>query len=97
MEAFAPQTDTFLPVPLTLPQDSPCCLYVHNDLLVVLQKSYIVKFAVDGGQLVKLREVKCPAKGKRQNSQPVVAGGVVYMVQEGNCMRFNMETGAKLE
>ena len=97
MEAFAPQTDTFLPVPLTLPQQHrPCCLYVHNDLLVVHQDYYIVKFAVEGGQLVKRSEVQCPAGYKNQNSQPVVAGGVVYMVDRGECVRYNMETGAEL-
>ena len=100
MEAFAPQTDTFLP-PLTVPQQSilssfGCCLYVHNDLLVVHQLDYIVKFAVEGGQLVKRSEVQCPAEYKEQNSQPVVAGGVVYMVFAGKCVRLDMETGAIL-
>ena len=97
MEAFAPQTDTLLPVPLTLPINTACCLYVHNDLLVVHQNDYIVKFALEGGQLVKHSEVKCPAVWKGQNSQPVVADGVVYMVQWGNCVRLDMETGAELE
>ena len=97
MEAFAPQTDTFLPVPLTMLQsNSNCYLYVYNDLLVVLLYSYIVKFAVEGGQLVKRSEVKFPGIGKDQNSQSVVAGGVVYMVWGGECVRFSMETGAKL-
>ena len=96
MEAFAPQTDTFLPVPLTLPSSNAYCLYVHNDLLVLHQFDYIVKFAVEGGQLVKRSEVQCPAVNKEQNSQPVVAGGVVYMVWEGKCVRFNMETGVEL-
>ena len=97
MEAFAPQTDTFLPVPLTLPsQCNPCCLYVHNDLLVVHKKDCIVKLAVEGGQLVKRSEVKCPKVDKRQNSQPVVAGGVVYMVQVSKCLRYNMEPGARV-
>ena len=69
---------------------------MHNDLLVVHQTSYIVKFAVEGGQLVKRSEVKCPVVSKYQNSQPVVAGGVVYMVFRGECVRYNMETGARV-
>ena len=60
MEAFAPQTDTFLPVPLTIPDTYSCCLYVHNDQLVLHLNKYIVKFAVEGGQLVKRSEVQCP-------------------------------------
>ena len=94
MEAFAPQTDTFLPVPLTLlPDNSACCLYVHNDLLVLHLKSCIVKFAVERGQLVKRSEFQSPALSKYQNSQPVVASGHVYMVWQGKCVCFNMETG----
>ena len=63
---------------------------------VVHQTYYIVKFAVEGGQLVKRSEVQCPGVWKFQNSQPVVAGGVVYMVWQGSCVRFNMETGARV-
>ena len=96
MEAFAPQTDTFLPVPLTLPGTLSCCLYVHNDLLVVHQYCYIVKFAVEGGQLVKRSEVESQEVEKAQNSQPVVAGGVVYMVWADKCVRFFMETGSRV-
>lgn len=36
MEAFNPETETFLPLQVTLPEDFACCLYVHNHLLVLL-------------------------------------------------------------
>ena len=43
-------------------------LDVHNDLLVVHQDKYIVKFAVEGGQVVQRSEVRCPGVVKWQNS-----------------------------
>lgn len=41
VEAFCPQADTFFPLPLQLPEDSYCCLYVHNSLLVVYSEPLI--------------------------------------------------------
>ena len=94
MEAFTPETDTFLPVNIRLSvESSSCCMYVHNELLVVHQKSYIMKFAVEGGQLVKRSEVKTLDVCKDQSSHPVVVSGHVYMVQWERCVRFKMETG----
>ena len=81
-----------LRVCLTLPDFSPCCLYVRNDLLVLYQYSYIVKF---GGQLVKHSEVQSSEVRKWQYSQPVVASGLICMVWQGSCVFFNMETGAQ--
>jgi len=97
MEAFDPDTDSFLPVHIDIHQQTSynCCLYVHNDLLVLHQYSYIIKFAVEGGQLVKRSEVQSPPLDKWQNSQPVVASGRVFMVWKGKCVRFNMETGVQ--
>jgi len=62
---------------------------------VLHQNSYIVKCAVEGGQLVKRSEVKSPDLYKSLNSQPVVASGLVFMVQESSCVYFNMETGVQ--
>ena len=46
MEAFSPERDDFLRnVQVPVPENEYCCLYVDNDLLVLHQKSYIVKFA----------------------------------------------------
>jgi len=69
---------------------------VHNHLLVIHQKDYIVKFSVEEGHLVKRSEVKCVEVHKYQNSQPVVVGGVVFMMCEGKCVLLNTETGAEV-
>lgn len=98
MEAFAPQTDTFLPLSIQLPQSSTCCLYVDNHLLVVHLKGFILKFAVGpDGQVVKQSEVASSPFGKVQNSHPIVnkARGLVYMISYGACVSFNMETGVE--
>ena len=99
MEAFAPETDTFLPnVQIPVPQNHYCCLYVDNDLLVVNIASFIVKFAAgEGGQLVKRSQVATPGISKEQCSQPVVdkARGLYFIIQSGTCVCFNMETGVQ--
>jgi len=99
MEAFAPETDTFLPnVQIPVPENHYCCLYVDNDLLVLHQNSCIVKFAAgEGGQLVKRSQVASPVVEKWQNSQTVLdkARGLYFINQKGACVCFNMETGAQ--
>ena len=99
MEAFAPETDTFLPnVQIPVPENCNCCLYVDNDLLVLHQKSCIVKFAAgEGGQLVKRSQVTPPDVSKGQCSQPVVdkARGLYFIIYDGKCVCFNMETGVQ--
>lgn len=94
MEAFVPETDTFLPLQIRLPEAQQCCLYADNNLLVLHFNSCILK--VDG-ELVKCSEVKSPRSYKRQNSQPVVdkANGVFFIVQDGKCLSFAMETGTQ--
>ena len=97
MEAFAPETDTFQPVQIPVPENIGCCLYVDNDLLVLHRKSYILKFAAgQGGQLDKRSEIRSQECSKWQNSQPVVdkANGLFFISREGKCLCFNMETGA---
>jgi hypothetical protein len=99
MEAFAPQTDTFLPLFIPLPEaNHPCCLFEYKNLLVLHSYSYILKFAVEG-QLAKCSEVRSPQVSKCQNSQPVVdkEKGVFYIIQTGNIMSYNVETGVKAE
>ena len=97
MEAFSPDSDTFLaPLNITLPEESACCLYVDNNLLVVNSYEYILKYAVGpGGQLVEQSRVNTPAVRKTQNSQPVVdrAQGLYFMVNKGKCVGVNMQTG----
>lgn len=96
IEVFVPQTETFLPLLTPLPEATPCCVYVHNHLLVVHSQTYTLKFAEGpDGQLTHCSQVSSPHIYKRQNSQPVVdeKKGVFYMVWEGKCVSFHMETG----
>lgn len=94
MEAFAPDSNTFVPLNISLPQSSHCCLYVDSDLLVVNSTSYIVKYAMGpDGQLTQQSRVESPRLDKRQNSQPVVdrAQGLYFMIQDGKCMQVDMQ------
>jgi hypothetical protein len=98
MEAFSPDRDTFLPVQIPVPENTNCCLYVDNNLLVLHSTNYILKFAMEqGGQLIKRSEVKSPSVNKWQNSQPVVdkANGLFFMIQNGQCLRISIETGTQ--
>ena len=82
---------------IPVPENNVCCLYADNDLLVVNTAVFIVKFAVgQNGQLVQRSQVQSPNVQKIQNSQPVVdkAGGVYFITYNGQCKRFNLETGA---
>ena len=73
VEAFVPQTNTFLPLRATIPENSSCCLYVDNHLLVIHTSSNILKFAAESdGQLVKRSEATTAEAYKHQSSQPVV-------------------------
>ena len=99
MEAFSPETDTFLPVQITVPENGYPCLYVDNNLLVVHLSSYILKYAMGPDrQLIKQSEIRSPSVNKWQNSQPVIdkAQGLFFIDQQGPCLRFNMETGAQV-
>ena len=101
MEAFSPDSDTFLgPLNITLPEQySSYCLYVDNNLLLVNSTNYILKYAVGPrGQLVEQSRVNTPAFNKYQNSQPVVdrAQGLYFMVYWGECVGVNMQTGEEV-
>ena len=98
MEAFAPATNTLLPINIHMPETLTCCLYVHNNLLVVNSKNYIVKYAVGPrGQLFEQSRVDTPKVSKYQNSQPVVdrAQGLYFMVWVDKCVQVNMQTGVE--
>lgn len=99
MEAFAPETNTFLPLQIPVPHSSPYCLYVDNHLLVLHSNSYILKFAMrPDGQLTKCSEIRSPNCPKWQNSQPVIdkENGVYFMVYKGKCLSLTMETGVQV-
>jgi hypothetical protein len=98
MEAFSPETDKFLLVQIPVPENYECCLYVENNLLVVNSFNFIMKYTMGPDrQLIKQSEVRSPGVHKYLNSQPVVdkAQGLYFFTYNGQCLRFNMETGAQ--
>ena len=99
IEAFSPDTETFLSFCLLVPQNnSGCCLYVDQDQLVVHSYDHVRKYAMREGEVLQVKEELTPAAGKLQNSQPVVDRnqGLFYLVYRGDCLRFNMETGVQV-
>ena len=99
LEAFSPETETFLPFRLPLPDYGACCVYVDRDVLVVHSSSHITKFRTgERGQPVQLSATSSPQLKKRQNSQPVLdkTRQVCYLVYDNKCMSFGMETGEKI-
>jgi len=98
VEAFSPQTDSFLPLPLQLPESSPSCVYVHKNCLVVFSYNYITTFfAGQASQLLPHSQARCPAgRTKWCNSQPVLdpTHSLVFLFQWSQCVSFDMETGA---
>jgi len=100
MEAFSPETDTFLPVQIPVLENASGCLYVDNDLLVLNMENHILKFAAgQGGQLDKRSRVEASSFDRYQSSQPVVdkANGVYFMIKGGECLCFKMETGVQVK
>ena len=98
MEAFSPESDTFLPVQFPVSESNATYIFVNNDLLMVHSQSYLQTFAVgQDGQLAKRSEVRSAAVDKYQNCQPVVdkANGRYFITYKGKCLCFNMETGAQ--
>ena len=100
IEAFSPATDSFLPFQLTTPRlNHFCCVYVDSDLLVVHSRDIICRFtAGPEAQLRQISETQCAAASKGQNSQPVVdrTSRLFYLVCDGECFTFSMDTGAKV-
>lgn len=100
VEAFSPHTDSFLPLQVGVPEIRACCLFVHNDLLVVHSYQHISKFAAgQAGQLVLHSQVPAQiAASKLSNSQPVVDSirGFYFLFYEGKVFTINLETGVKL-
>lgn len=96
VEAFTPQNNSFLPLQLRIPEDHPCCLFVHKNLLVVHSENYITKFAAgQAGQLFQHSQVRSKSVYKYSNSQPIVDStyGLFSIYQLGKVVSFNIETG----
>ena len=98
IEVFYPETETFYPLQLSLRLTGACCVCVASDQLVVHSYNHIRVFTLDeSGQLWQVSEASCPAVNKSQNSQPVVdsAQRLFYIVWDGKCHSFNLETGVQ--
>lgn len=95
VEAFSPQTDRFLPLELQLPQNSYCCLYEHNGLLVVHSTNYICKFSAEqGGRPTPYSQVHTQTSvNKYSNSHPVVGREHFYIFQQTQVLMIHKETG----
>lgn len=101
VEVFFPETDSFLPLPLQLPEKFGCFVYVHNNCLVVHTKTFLTKFlAGQAGQLVPHSQVLC-AKSEflRSNILPVLGTNrqLVYLFQWDQCVSFSLRTGAQVQ
>lgn len=98
IEAFSPSTDLFSPHQISLPEQSFCCLYTHNSLLVVHSENYISKFSArQAGQLLLFSQVKAQRRAdKCSNCQPVLDStrGCFFIADGSKCLCFEMETGA---
>ena len=101
IEGFVPHTDSFLPLKLSLPETYlGCTLLLHNNLLVVHSKNYIVKFAVQQAQLVQHSPVPSQEDANKwPNSQPVLdsAHRFFFIFQYDQCICFDVETGVQVQ
>lgn len=100
VETFSPQTDRFLSLRVEVPENTACCLLVHNNLLVIHSENYISRFtAAQTGQLFQQTQVRCRYSGRYSNSQPVVdsARGLYLIIWLGVAYSINLETGALLQ
>jgi len=97
LEALSPQTDQMLPFQLTMPvEDSNCCMYVENNLLVVHLNRLILKYRAGlTEQLVQTSTSSTQQECLWQNSQPVVNTALrrYYIVNSGKCYSVDMDTG----
>jgi len=98
VEIFSPRTDTFLHFQLQLPEFAPCCVYVHNNSLVVHSWNYITQFSTEHAKHSKVRCLT-PLDYKKSNSHPVLdpTRNIFFLFQENRCVSFNMKTGNPLQ
>ena len=100
LEAFSPETETFLPFLLTLPdEDQAYCVYVDSDQLVVHSYCHVAKFgAGEHGQPIQLSATASPPASKQHSFQPVLdtTRRVFYLVYLEKCVCFRMETGEQM-
>ena len=77
-----------------LPEKTACCLYVQGSWLCVHSDHYIIRYKTDSeGGIGEAERRKTKRVVQGQNSQPVLAPGLVYCLRAGKCWSFHMATG----
>lgn len=97
--AFSSISHQFADLRIPLRDQSPCCVYVKSEHLMVHSRNYVMRFAVEAGGLRCKDQSRQPEWEKSQNSQPVVdlLQERVYMVAAGKCVFLDMKTGNREE
>lgn len=100
MEVFSPQTNSFLPLQLQLPENHHC-LFVHKNLLVVHSLQSVFKFSAgQAEQLIQHSEIRFQTPvNKWSNSQPVVdpSRGLFFIYQQSKLLSISIDTGALVQ
>ena len=93
MEAFDPDSRTFLLLNVTLPENSDCYLFVESEQLVVLSDHFVTRWSLsEGCDLVQLNSIRHKEYWVRSFMAPVVdpAAGVIYICYDGECYSINL-------
>lgn len=97
IEAFSPQTDSFIPLELNLRASYSCSLIVRDNLLLVQAFDSIYRYSAEpeGGLVLKSREELTKYADKSSNSHPVIdtARSLYYLIQQGKILACRLETG----
>lgn len=101
IEAFSPQTDSFIPLDVDLKCSGSCSLFVYGNLLLILSSDYSNKYAAEPeGQLVLKSYERLPCHAsKTSNSRPVLDStrGLFFLIDEGKAISFLLETGERVQ
>lgn len=87
IEIFDPKNNNFNPLPVHLPEKTPCSVFVENGKLVVLSGNFVSKWRVDHGQLREEQRQEHPGCSVIANMAPVLKGEHVYLSWWGDCYR----------
>ena len=90
IETFDPANCNFRLLPVRLPEQTPCCVFVESHQLVVLSGNFVTKMEVNQEQLREVQRERHPGCNVIGNMAPVVdpAAGLVYLSWWGNCYRI---------
>lgn len=94
IETFDPANCNFRLLPVRLPEQTPCCVFVVSRRLVVLSGNFVTKFEVIQEQLRESMRERHPGCNVIGNMAPVVdeEEGKVYLSWWGNLYRIAMNT-----